>query len=200
MFVSHDSSAVERFCDRVIIIDQGKAVDIGEPTEMVLKYGVLVAGGQFDASGTVKDGNKHHGNGALTIKDVRVIDKKGKATSSIEAGQPFSIEVAYKLNKPIKGTAVAGVDIIDDQGVSILGPNTREAKKPIKLQKDGVITASFAANPLSPKAYSITAGIFNKEESLAYDLVENIKQFKIVGEGRHGKIYIEPSWSQAENK
>ncbi len=32
LFVTHDMGAVERFCDRAMLLDRGRVVDIGEPT------------------------------------------------------------------------------------------------------------------------------------------------------------------------
>jgi ABC-2 type transport system ATP-binding protein len=200
VFISHDGSAIQRFCDKVAIIDNGELIAVGEPKRMVLKYGALVADDQYDAKKDVLDDSpKHQGTGAATIENVRVLDAEGKPKNSINFGEPFSIEIAYKSNKKLEENVVAGVDIIDDQGISILGPNTKEANQKILLKDKGVIKVSFNKNFLSPKSYSITAGLFNEEESFAYDLVEHIKYFKILGTSRHGKIYIEPKWQIDES-
>src|SRR5205807_8650646 len=34
VFVTHDMSAVERFCDRAMLLDRGRVVDIGKPTSI----------------------------------------------------------------------------------------------------------------------------------------------------------------------
>jgi len=196
VFISHDGGAIERFCDRVAIIDNGILVDIGDPRSMVLEYGALVAEEQYESQQRVSKGRtKHQGTGAITIEKVKVLNEKGLAKPSINFGEPFTIEVKYKLNKKISEPVVIGVDIIDDQGVSILGPNTDESKEKVILKSDGVVTAAFSVNPLAPKAYAITVGFFNETSTLAYDLVEDAAKFKVIGEGRHGKIYIEPRWS-----
>lgn len=197
VFISHDAGAIERFCDRVAIVDQGKLVDIGEPREMVLKYGAIVAEEQFEESNQKKIGSdaKHTGNGALTIKEVSISNSKEKKQSSIIFNERFTINIDYILNKKIANECIIGVDIIDEHKVSVLGPNTKEAKQKIHIVKSGTIKAEFGSNPISPGTYSITVGIYNKNASFAYDLVQDVTSFKIIGEPRHGKIYIEPRWS-----
>jgi ABC-2 type transport system ATP-binding protein len=200
VFISHDSSAVQRFCDRVAIVDSGKLIDVGEPKRMVLKYGAIIAADQYEAEEKTSKDNEHQGTGEVTITKVDVLDKHGKSSSSINFGEPFSVEASYKINKEINEDVVVGIDIIDDQGISILGPNTKESNQKLRLSPtSGTIKAHFDFNPLAPKTYSVTVGIFNKGETFAYDLVEHTKYFKVLGQGRHGKIYIEPSW-HTENK
>lgn len=42
VFVSHDMSAMEKFCDRILLLNEGKAVDIAEPKKIVMKYKELM--------------------------------------------------------------------------------------------------------------------------------------------------------------
>jgi ABC-type polysaccharide/polyol phosphate transport system ATPase subunit len=41
LFVTHDMSAVERFCDRAMLIEKGRIVEIGEPDEISRMYSEL---------------------------------------------------------------------------------------------------------------------------------------------------------------
>jgi ABC-type polysaccharide/polyol phosphate transport system ATPase subunit len=41
LFVTHDMGSVERFCDRAMLIEKGKMVDIGEPTKIAHRYNEL---------------------------------------------------------------------------------------------------------------------------------------------------------------
>lgn len=198
VFISHDGSAIERFCDRVAIVDRGKLINIGKPRDMVLEYGAIVAGEQYEKDSGSKKASNHQGNGAITVNKVQILNSEGKQAPSLEFGEAFDVEIRYKLNKAIQDTVIVGVDIIDEQGVSILGPNTKDANLKPTIKKSGKIVAHFTGTPLRPTTYTVTVGFFNANASLAYDLVENVTQFKVIGEHRHGKIYIEPEWSIAE--
>lgn len=41
LFVTHDMSAVERFCDRALLLEKGKMVDLGEPSAIARRYNEL---------------------------------------------------------------------------------------------------------------------------------------------------------------
>ena len=41
LFVTHDMGAVERFCDRAMLIERGRVLDIGDPGEISRKYSEL---------------------------------------------------------------------------------------------------------------------------------------------------------------
>ncbi len=198
VFISHDGSAIERFCDRVAIVDKGELVAIGKPRDMVLKYGAIIAGEQY---GSDKEGSaRHQGSGATVITKAQIFDSNDKSSASLKFGEPFSIEVHYELRGDPIEKAVFGIDVIDDQGISILGPNTMAIKdKDIIIKQDGRVRVHFPSNPLSPKTYTVAAGIFNHNASFAYDLVERVTTFKIIGKAQHGKVYIEPRWSFAED-
>jgi ABC-type polysaccharide/polyol phosphate transport system ATPase subunit len=43
LLVTHDMSLVERFCDRVVLLDSGRAVQVGDPVEVARRYGELNA-------------------------------------------------------------------------------------------------------------------------------------------------------------
>ncbi|NBU34138.1 ABC transporter ATP-binding protein [bacterium] len=200
VFISHDGSAIERFCDRVAIIDKSELIAIGKPRDMVLKYGAIVAEDQQEAGNKeVKNKVTHHGNGSVSISKVTLRNFKGETKSSIVEGEPFTIFAEYSLKSSLKDKVIVGLDIIDEHGISILGPNTNELKKIITLLSDGNIEARFNSNPLASGKYSVTFGVFNHNASFAYDLTENAMRFKVLGERRHGKIYIEPEWTITQN-
>ncbi len=41
MFVTHDMGAVERFCDRAMLLNHGSVVDIGDPASIARQYNEL---------------------------------------------------------------------------------------------------------------------------------------------------------------
>jgi hypothetical protein len=53
LFVTHDMGAVERFCDRALLLEHGRVVDIGAPPSIARQYNELNfrrKGGERDAS------------------------------------------------------------------------------------------------------------------------------------------------------
>jgi ABC-2 type transport system ATP-binding protein len=199
VFISHDGSAIERFCDRVAIIEGGKLVSVGEPKEMVLEYGALVADEQYENQEKTITESNHQGTGDVRINKVSLFDEKGQHVTNVKFNKPFSVEIAYLLKKPIKNPVTIGIDIIDEKGISILGPNTNELNLKPVIKKSGTIKVDFPSTPISPGTYTITAGVFSENSSMAYDLVDSATIFKIIGRSRHGKISIDPRWTVTEH-
>jgi len=50
LFVTHNMSAIERFCDRAMLLEEGRIVDLGDPDVIARKYGELNYG--FTPHGT----------------------------------------------------------------------------------------------------------------------------------------------------
>jgi ABC-type polysaccharide/polyol phosphate transport system ATPase subunit len=44
VFVSHDLNAVEKFCDRVVLLEDGRVKDIGEPERILQRYTGIIKG------------------------------------------------------------------------------------------------------------------------------------------------------------
>lgn len=197
IFISHDSGAVERFCDRAMLVEKGVIKNIGKPKEIVYEYAALLANEEFEENSKSKE-KSDKGTGLLSIGKVSVLSK-GRSTNALKAGDAFSVSIQVAHRSKEKEKIVVGLDIIDEQGISILGPNTREIKLDITSQNDMVVVSEFMSNPLSPGSYSVTVGVFNESATIAHSLVENATGFKVIGEPRHGKIYIEPRWSIVKN-
>ena len=63
LFVTHDMTAVRRFCDRAMLIERGRIVNIGDPEDISREYGEINFG---DAA--------HGDDAAVTTHAVRVLD------------------------------------------------------------------------------------------------------------------------------
>ena len=63
LFVTHDMTAVRRFCDRAMLVEQGRVVNIGDPEDISREYG------------EINFGDAGHGDDAgVTTHAVRVLD------------------------------------------------------------------------------------------------------------------------------
>jgi len=197
IFVSHDLSAVEAFCDRVMVVDRGRKVDEGSPEKMTQVYSKLLAEHQEPgASGLSQNKTPEHvsGSGLVQITKASLLNQAGKAVTKIAAGSPFTIRVYYKTGHQIE-KPVFGIGIMDADGSSIIGPNTAEAGSVInQIRGKGYIDAHFRENILAPGEYSIRAAVFEEKGTLPYDFVEQLLFFKVIGRPRHGKVYIQPDW------
>lgn len=195
VFVSHDLAGLQEFCDRAVLIDNGEQVNIGETEKIVLEYETIMAGGR--AANEPINQIDRPGSGQYRIEKVELTDKSGRSTAILKEGEVFNVRIKYKQNQSIDGL-VCGIGINDADNVSIIGPNTLDSGLALsekELGTNGIITAGFSTNPLSPGVYTVSIGLFNARGSSPYDFYSNALTFKIAGKIRHGKITTQPSWS-----
>lgn len=166
IFVSHDISSVAKYCDRVILLNQGVKLSEGRPKETIDLYKkVLLKQDQKIESGQVLDAKQgtdgtglwksnyelnpdvnEYGTGEAEIIDFAVIDEYGSYTNCIQKGTSFEIKSKVRFH----------VDIMDPiftytfktvQGTAVTGTNTMYEKVGVGLAKAGeTYVATFRQN------------------------------------------------------
>jgi ABC-2 type transport system ATP-binding protein len=199
VFISHDMGAIQSFCDRAMLINEGKFITEGTAVEVTQKYSELLADSaksKLYESTTLQ----HVGAGGAEILKASLINSAGKAVDRIKEGESFSMRIYFKAEKQVVEPTL-GIGIMGQQGQSILGPNTKESEFQTKaFPKRGFFEAKFNINPLSPGTYRVRAGIFNTANVVPYDFVEHLMTFTVIGKKRYGDIYIKPEWSVGEGQ
>lgn len=204
VFVSHDLGAVEAFCDRALLINNGDMEQIGLTNKIIQRYSGLLADAEAieeeKKAAKQKDKKKkenvvHSGTSdVITIEDAEVVDADGKKLRHIEEGTPFTIRIHYEAKRDIFHPVV-GIGLMDEDNASIIGPNTQESNFTTgTLNGQGYIAVTFKNNVLAPGMYSIRAAIFDRTGTVPYDFAENLLKIKVTGKKRHGKVVLEPKW------
>ena len=113
LFVSHDLGSISKYCDRVILLNQGVMLDEGTPKAMVDMYKQLLVHQdpvkQAEGSETKKEDWKQgflvnpntleYGEKQAEITDFVVMDSKGLQTNTIEKGSKFQIKMRIHFMK-----------------------------------------------------------------------------------------------------
>ncbi len=136
LFVSHDLGSVSKYCDRVILLNQGEMLDEGTPKAMVDMYKQLLVhqdpvkqAENTEPEGNWKDGFQvnpntlEYGEKQAEIRDFVVVDSSGRHTNTIEKGSEFEIKMRLHFNESIQ-QPIAAFTIKNIQGTEITGTNT----------------------------------------------------------------------------
>ena len=101
LFVTHDMSAVERFCDRAMLIERGRIVSIGPPDEVSRMYSELNFGHTAAGAEPTGDGSPR---GAL-IESAWCEDETGDRVVSIQQGRScracFEVTFEREVEDPL---------------------------------------------------------------------------------------------------
>jgi ABC-2 type transport system ATP-binding protein len=177
VFVSHDMGAVQEFCDKVIIVDDGEKVFDGNPTEASALYNTLNFS-QDDTPTKLKK-QKHYGNGNAYIKEI-AINVKGKQTKHLMPKQTFSISTSVLAKRLIKNPLI-GIQIEDNLGNIIISQNNRNEQK-ITLEEGDLLYYSITLeNVLHNGTYFISVAIKSEDGIELYDQLIRDYNFEVSG-------------------
>lgn len=106
VFVSHDLGAVQRFCDRAMVLRSGQAIYCGDVAGAIGRY--------YEACGDTMTLRTEAGVGAAEIRRVRLTNAAGQAVSTVSPGDcvRFEFDVVYKVDMehPSVGLSVIRTD------------------------------------------------------------------------------------------
>ena len=166
LFVSHDLSAISRYCDRAVLLNQGDKVFEGTPKEAIDIYkkvlvdqfhkgtGTADARGNEDDAGVKAssgDGPKspmwkdsfpvnpslvEYGEKNAEIVDYGLYDEKGLPTSNFLKGSEFTVKMRIRAHETVLEPIFA-FTIKNLKGIEICGTNTTMEKIPVETMHDG---------------------------------------------------------------
>ena len=174
VFVTHDMSAVQRFCTKALIIESGEIKAMGKPEKIAAIY-------------TEDNLPKSEKKKALGVSD-NIIEANAdeKAVDGI-----VQLTFEYKTNSS-DGTYI-GFSLIKD-GFTVGEINS---KRHASSNKKGKLTFNLDTDELNPGVYEVSASLFNAttKAPLAYTLSR--PKFFIEGydETRGGGIKFKDSWN-----
>jgi lipopolysaccharide transport system ATP-binding protein len=166
VFISHDLAAVERVCDRAILLQRGEVIANGPPLEVIETYTNLPAQSGITAFRGVgaqrewDDLNLAPGDDVVRLRSVRVCTEDGKTAAAVDIRRPVGIEITYEVLSP-GYTLVPHVKFYNEARVHIfdvleLTPEWRRKPRPVGRY---VSTAWIPGNFLSEGGLILTVGI-----------------------------------------
>ena len=192
VFITHDMSAVERFCDRAMVVHKGESKGIFKPSEATVKYDRLNA--QYEKKGKSSDTTEkanRWGSGKVKASSVQFYrDNKVLKKPLFETGKPF--EVRLELASDTPKDVVVGLAVEDVFGVNISGPNSigHAVKAP------GTVVYRIPQLSLLPGEYKLTVVVFAKDLVEEFDHLDKLYNFQVVAEEHHlyGKVNLFGTW------
>jgi lipopolysaccharide transport system ATP-binding protein len=103
VFISHDLTAVERLCQRVILMRKGQIASEGLPRDVIKEYhdattsDAAAPGPLAGAQRVWRDASTAPGDEVVRLRSVRVRTAQGETTGTIDIRHPVGIEMAYDV-------------------------------------------------------------------------------------------------------
>lgn len=185
LFVTHNMDAIQKHCDRAIMLEEGVLTETGVPKVVIDKYlrvmtGRDVAEEEMESAGVVSAAvagdrcrdkpnyNKNefrYGNGAARVVDFVFRDSGGSEAVSVHSGEStvfrYEVEFLRPVERPIYGFMIKTRD-----GLKVYGANTKTAGVQVSPGRPGerVVVEFRQDMNLSAESYFLSAGVAEEAE------------------------------------
>ena len=119
VLVTHDMSAVQKYCHRAMLLNEGRLELLGDPDEVAKRYLRL----NFERrSSQLED---EFAGGEPTLADIRLVDvwlerAGGERTENVEQGHEFTFHALFEATRDTPGPTF-GFIIANADGVDVFG-------------------------------------------------------------------------------
>lgn len=193
LFVSHNTQAVLRLCQRVILLDRGVVLDDGQPRSVVSEY--LNSGLGSAARREWSSPEEAPGDDVVRLKSVTVRNELGNPSDEIDIDRPLTVEVEFwhLSNDPAVRPSV-NLHFYNEDGINLFVSNDFNNKEWWREPRDpGLVTSSckipghFLAEGrivvmVAVSTYNPTAVHALERDAVAFQVVD-----RTAGEGVRGE-------------
>jgi len=221
VLVSHDLLAVEKMCDRVVLLDNGLIKAEGKPVDVISTYHKILYGKGEAAIRTEQEEpvqkeaeakeevalkkveppappTNRWGSKEAEITNIEFLTEENKKSEVFKTGDFLKVRISYiahqKINQPVFGLA-----FYREEGIHLNGPNTKTSGYNINfIEGEGKIEYVINSLPFLPGNYLFTASIYDYACLHAYDHWERCFKFRVLAneaiKERYGTVYIPCQW------
>ncbi len=197
VFVSHDAHAVERLCDRAILLRQGKVAFDGETREAIAAYRQLLAG---EASpDEVAAGLQEWGTGEARVVSARLLDGDGAERTQFASGEAVTVELAVSAASGVAPPRVE-LELRDDGGLVLgtvatetaeLGWNGGDGKRLLRFHLDRL--------PLADGRFHLRLTLADPGSGrLLHSFDDAVRFFVFPAGAETGAVLLDGTWSLQE--
>ena len=172
ILVTHDMSAVERFCNKAVFIEDGKVKMIGKPYRIAAAY----------SRSNIKSYNESEGLDEQISDDfdITLRGSNGNEQTVYEYNETMTVELEWQQT----GVKHVGVAIFRENGEYVYGPNTYQEKVKIAGKNRAVYTGQLNLNEGS---YFIKAGLMGADDTKTIAFTEEGPHFSVQRDYDHGR-------------
>jgi lipopolysaccharide transport system ATP-binding protein len=192
VFVSHDAAAVERLCDRAVLLRAGTVAFDGPTHEAIVRYRALLAGEADPAERGA--GLKEWGSAEARIAQLRLLGPDGEERRQYLAGEPITVALAVAADRTLEPPCLLW-ELRDDGGVLLA--SGAQALGELGWKSPGELGLRFEIPepPLADGRFHLNFGVA-ADDGHIYHWLDDAAAFVVypIGEER-GMMRVEGRWS-----
>ena len=197
VFVSHDAVAVERLCDRAVLLQKGIVAFDGPTHEAIVAYRRLLAGERDPEERAA--GLKEWGGETARVERVRLLGGEGDSRTQLLAGEPFAIAADVVADQPLAPPRLVW-ELRDDASILVaagtlstadLGWTEATRSLPLRFEAE--------RSPFADGRLHLRVDLTDEEGELQYHSLDDALVFIVYpADGARGLVRLEGHWSREE--
>jgi ABC-type polysaccharide/polyol phosphate transport system ATPase subunit len=193
LLVTHDMGAVERFCDRALLLERGQVAASGSPHSVGLRYMEMNFGRGTPDEQPKGDANRF-GDGRAEILEAWFEDENGSTTKVLPSGRPCSFAMRVRflagVDDPIFGVAVLTAD---EENLIALSTLRDEPHQGHFGPGEEVIFRAAFDNVLRPDRYFASPAVAHGGSGVSWiDRREHFLELMVSGSSQTGALIEVP--------
>ena len=198
VFVSHDAAAVERLCERSVLLDAGRVAFDGPTREAVTRYRRALADDADPAERGA--GLREWGSGEGTIASAALVGAEGSERLQYLAGEPFGLRVAVETTDGVAAPRLQ-LELRDDAGTLVAG--NAVGLEDLGWRRGGngrAVRFDVGSLPLAEGRFHLRLGLTDETGEHQYHWLDDALVFVVYpGDAERGVVRLEGTWTVEEN-
>ena len=197
VFVSHDAQAVERLCDRAVLLRDGARVFDGDTGDAISKYRSLLADER--SPDELAAGLREWGSGEAQIVSARLLDADGQARPAFASGEAVAVELVIACDSGLEPPRVS-LELRDNNGTVLggvvastegLGWGAAAGERILRFEIDRL--------PLADGQFHLRCALIDAKGGGLLHLQDDAIRFLVFpGGAETGAVLLEGRWSVQE--
>jgi ABC-type polysaccharide/polyol phosphate transport system ATPase subunit len=194
VFVSHDAAAVERLCERAVLLQEGRVAYDGPAHEAIVRYRRQLAGVADPAERAA--GLREWGTGEVTVAEARLLGAGGEQREQFLAGEPLALDVLLRSESTVAAPRLQ-LEVRDDAGLLVASEEVDTATLGWNGGARGLrVRLDVPEPPLQFGRFHLRLGVVDAAGDRLLHWLDDALVFLVYpdGEGR-GLVRLEGKWT-----
>jgi ABC-type polysaccharide/polyol phosphate transport system ATPase subunit len=193
LIISHDLPTIQSVSDRILLLDEGRIIEMGKPEAVVETYQSMTR------KKNVRALERSWGTGEVKITSVDLSDGRGRQTETFPWGGSLEARIHYTCEREIAGP-VFGFAVSDEKGRLIYGNNTQIERFEIPaIRGAGSISLRIDRLLMARGTYLLSFSVHSSDHRTNYHRLDHCFPIAIESETPfEGCCYMPCAWGLTE--
>jgi ABC-type polysaccharide/polyol phosphate transport system ATPase subunit len=197
VFVSHDASAVERLCERAVLLRQGVVEFDGGVHDALARYHAQLAAEERPEE--LNAGLREWGSGEARIDEATLLGPGGEDRLQYSAGEPLAVRLRVTaVGAPVPAPRIS-YELRDDSGL-LLAAGAKDAGE-LGWERDNTYRFAIEQLPLADGRFHLRFALTDESGAHIYHWLADALRFVVYsGETDRGILRLDGRWSREASR